>query len=95
MEENNGIFLAGDDTLVYLAEPMHKKYSTTFAWGNPFSTYVSYDWFFNPPPTSPLGAQLYIFWMTPPAFPQLRTYLMDSLFLNQKTNKIIRVFTEI
>ena len=27
----------------------------------------------------------------PPPFPQLRTYLMDSLFLNQKTNKNIRI----
>ena len=43
MEENNEIFVAGGDALVYLAEPMHKKYSTTFVWGHPFSTYVSYD----------------------------------------------------
>ena len=28
MEENNDIFLAGGDVLVYLAEQMHKKYST-------------------------------------------------------------------
>ena len=33
MEENNDIFLAGGDALVYLAGPMHKKYL--------FSTYVS------------------------------------------------------
>ena len=32
LEENNDIFLAGGDALVYLAEPMHKKHSTTFAW---------------------------------------------------------------
>ena len=43
LEENNDIFLAGGDALVFLAEPMHKKYSATFAWGHPFSTYVSYD----------------------------------------------------
>ena len=43
LEENNDIFLAGRDALVYLAGPMHKKYSTTFVWGHPFSTYVSYD----------------------------------------------------
>ena len=30
MEENNDIFLAGGDALVYLAAPMHEKYSTTF-----------------------------------------------------------------
>ena len=41
MEENNDIFHAGGDALVYLAVPMHKKYSTTFVWGHPFSTYVS------------------------------------------------------
>ena len=50
MEENNDIFLADGDALVYLAHPMHKKYSTTFVWGHPFSTYVSYDPFFNPTP---------------------------------------------
>ena len=44
IEENNNIFLAGDDALVYLAEPTHKKYSTTS------STYVSHDGFFNPLP---------------------------------------------
>ena len=32
-----------------LAGPMHKKYSTRFVWGHLFSTYVSYDRFFNPP----------------------------------------------
>ena len=40
-EENNDIFLASDDTLVYLAVPMHKKYSATFVWSYTFSTYVS------------------------------------------------------
>ena len=33
MEENNNIFLAGGDALVYLAEATHKKYSATFVWG--------------------------------------------------------------
>ena len=32
MEENNDILLAGGDALVYLAGPMHKKYSATFVW---------------------------------------------------------------
>ena len=41
MEENNDIFYAGGDALVYLAIPMHKKYSTTIVYGHPFSTYVS------------------------------------------------------
>ena len=49
MEENNDIFLVGGDALVYLTVPMHKKYSTTFVWGHPFSTYVSLERFFNPP----------------------------------------------
>ena len=43
MEENNDICLAGSDALVYLAGPLHKKYSTTLAWGYSFSTYVSCD----------------------------------------------------
>ena len=40
LEKNNYIFLSGGDALVYLAEPIHKKCSTTFAWGHPFITYV-------------------------------------------------------
>ena len=61
MEENNNIFLAGGDALVYLDKPVHKKYSTTFVWGHPLSTYVSYDKFFNPSPCT----YLYMFWMNP------------------------------
>ena len=41
MEEKNGIFVADGDALVYLGGPIHKKYSTTFVWGHPFSTYIS------------------------------------------------------
>ena len=41
MEENNDIFLVGSDALVFLAVTAHKKYSTTFVWGHPFSTYMS------------------------------------------------------
>ena len=41
MEENNDIFLAGGDALVYLTGPMRKKYSTTIFGGYAFSTYVS------------------------------------------------------
>ena len=41
MEQNNNNFLAGGDALVYLAGQIHKKYSTAFVWGHPFSTYVS------------------------------------------------------
>ena len=53
MEENSDIFLADCDALVYLTEPVHKKYSTAFGWGHPFSTYVSYNQLFNPlPPVS-------------------------------------------
>ena len=50
MEENNSIFLAGGDAVVYLVKPMHKKYSAPCLGGHPFSTYVSYDRFFNPSP---------------------------------------------
>ena len=50
MEENNDIFLAGGDALVYLAKPMHKKYSTIFVWSNPLIRYVSYDQMFTPLP---------------------------------------------
>ena len=41
MEGNNDIFLGGGDALVYLTVPVQEKYSTTFTWGHPFSTYVS------------------------------------------------------
>ena len=41
MDEKNDTFLAGGDALMYLAEPVHKKYSTAFVWGYPFSTYLS------------------------------------------------------
>ena len=47
MEENKDLFLTGCDTLLYLTGPLHKKYSTIFVWGYPFSTYVAYDRFFN------------------------------------------------
>ena len=47
MIEENSIFLAGGDALVYLGESMHKKYSTKLFWSHPCSTYVSYDRFFN------------------------------------------------
>ena len=72
-ENNNDIFHASGHALVYLAEATHKKYSTTFVWDHPFSTYISYDRFFNP---LPLYASVYIL-DDPPPFSQLRTYLMD------------------
>ena len=46
--------LAEGDALVYLAGPIHKKYSTTFVWGHPYSTYVFHDRFFNTTPSPPL-----------------------------------------
>ena len=49
--KSNDIFLACCDALVYLVVPVHTKYSTTFVWGDPFTTYVSNDQFFNTPPT--------------------------------------------
>ena len=81
--ENNGIFLAGGDALVYLAEPMHKKYSTINLFGaiHLVRTYLKTDFSTAFPCT-----HLYTLHMTPqpPPFPQLRTYLMDGLFLNEK-----------
>ena len=62
MEENSDIFLAGGDALVFLAGPIHKKYSAAFVWGRPFSRYVSYDRFFNPPPPC---TYMYVFRVTP------------------------------
>ena len=59
MEENN-IFLAGSDALMYLAGPMRKKY--TFVWGHPFSTYYLMTDFFNPPPPC---THMYSFTITP------------------------------
>ena len=43
MEENKDIFLDGGDALVYLAEPIYKKYSTQFGWCHLFSTYLMTD----------------------------------------------------
>ena len=86
MEENNDIFLAGGDALVYSAEPMHQKYSLKFVWSYPFSTYVSYDQFFN---STPPARTCTLFGWLP--FHSISTYLMDGLFLNQKTNYNIRI----
>ena len=41
--ENSDIFLAYGGALVYLAEPMHKKYSTRFVWGHPLSIHLMTD----------------------------------------------------
>ena len=41
MEENSDIFFTDGVALVYLVVPVYKKYSTTFVWSHPFSTYVS------------------------------------------------------
>ena len=40
VEENNYVFLTDVDAPMYLAEPMHKEYSTIFVWGYLFSTYM-------------------------------------------------------
>ena len=50
MEENNDIFLASGDALVYLTGPVNKKYFTTFVWRHPFSAYVSHDRYFKEGP---------------------------------------------
>ena len=92
MEENNDIFLAGGDAVVYLAEPVHKKYSTIFVWGHPFSTYVLYNQFFNPLP-------LYTPHILddPPSTPPV-AYVLNGWPISQPKNKQEHsniVFTEI
>ena len=82
MEENNNIFLAGGDVLVYLAEPMHKKYSTKFVWGHSFSIYVSYDEFFN---LSSPSTHLHTFWMTSSIPPV--AYVLNGWPISQPKNK--------
>ena len=65
MEGNNDTFLVGDDALRYLTGPMHKKYSTTFILGYPFSTCRSYSRFFYPSHIH-LRAHMYAFRVLPP-----------------------------
>ena len=48
MEECSDIFHAGGGALLYLTEPMRKKYWTTLVWDHPLSKYASCDRFFNP-----------------------------------------------
>ena len=81
VEESNQIFLADSDSVVYFAEPVHKKYSKRFNWGHPFSKHF----FISLSPST----YLHTLWMAHSPFLQLRTYLMDGLFLNQKTNNNI------
>ena len=91
MEENNDIFLTGGNALVHLAKPMHKEYSTKFVWGHPFSTYVSFDLFFNSHlPVRSLDDHFSSY--VPPiiSIPPV-TYWIDGLFLNQKTNNNIQL----
>ena len=63
MEENN-IFLAGGDTLVYLAVPLYKKYFTTFVWGHPFSTTYLRTSFSTPHPHSLPRKHMFTFRVT-------------------------------
>ena len=63
MEENDDIFLAGGDAVVYLAETMHKKYSTKcFGAIHLVRTYLMTDFQLPSPRT-----HLYKFWMTSPS----------------------------
>ena len=76
-KQNKDIFLVGSDARVYLAEPMHKKYSTKTVWIiHLVGTYLTTDF------STPLSMYppAYILDISPP-FPQLLTYLMDGLFL--------------
>ena len=69
---------------MYFAKPMHKKYSTKFVWGYLVPTYHMTDF----PTPFPLYTPVN---MIPWMIPVLRTYLMDDLLLNQKTNNNIRI----
>ena len=87
MEENNDIFLASDDALVYLPNQCTKNIpQQLFGAIHLVRTYLMIDFL------TPLSqyTPVHIF-HDPPPFLQLRTYLMDGLFLNQKTNKKIRI----
>ena len=81
-ERKQDIFLAFGDALVYLAKPMHKKYSTKLFWGNSFSKYVSYGQFFNSPP--PVRTCTHFWW--PPPIPQV-VYLLNGWLISQPKNK--------
>ena len=83
MEENKAIFLAGGDALVFFAEPVHKKYSTTVFWGHPFSTYVSYDRFSNSSPA--VRTCTHFEW--PPSIPPVACVLNGWPISQQKKNK--------
>ena len=82
MDKNKEIFLAGADVLVYLAEAMHKKYSTTSVLGHLFSTYVSYD--------RSSCTYLYTFW-TSSSIPPAGYVLNGWPISHQKTNKHILI----
>ena len=87
MEENNEIFFVGGDVLVCLAEPMHKTYSAAFVWAiHLVRTYLMISFL----TLLPQYAHVHIL-DDPAPFPQLRAYLMNGLFINQKTNKNIRI----
>ena len=89
MEENNDIFLAGGDVLVYLAGPMHKKNIPQHLFGtiHLVRTYLKTDFSITSPST-----HLYTFWMTPLHSPScVSTYLMRGLFLKQNINKNIPI----
>ena len=87
MEENNDIFVACGDALVYLPEPMHKKYSTTFLWNHPLSRHIPYDRFFNP---LPLYTPVHI-WDDPPLrpFPSIPpvAYFLNGWSISQPKSK--------
>ena len=83
MEENNDIFLAGGDALVYLAKPMHKNIPQhLFVAIHLVRTYLMTN--FQPPPPSP-SMHLYTFWMTPFILPI--AYVLNGWRISQPKNK--------
>ena len=84
IEENNDIYLGGNDAVMYLAKPVHKKCSTTFVWGHPFNTFISYDQFFNP---LPLYAPVKILDDLPPSCIPPVAYALNGWPISQPKNK--------
>ena len=89
MEENNAIFLAGGDALAFFAESVHKKYSTAVFWGHPFSTFVSYDRFFNSSPPVHTCTHFELPLSIPPVAFVLNGWPISQQ--QQKTNNNIRI----
>ena len=76
VEENNGIFLAGGDALVYLDRPMHKKYSQYFLGAiHLVRTYFRTNFLTPPPPCK----NMYTFRVTVTAVGLFQKVLLNTI----------------